>query len=128
LEAIRGDLTLAELAAKQRDHHTMIAAWKRQAIDGMASTFSGELSRSRIRYSIRASATLFCAASTSTLSIATGSVNGGRIPGQRGGAKAGQAKSGMGRCQHIYLRMAVVGIDMGPASTVMLNWAGQANG
>lgn len=113
MEAIRGDLTLAELAAKQRDHHTMIAAWKR---------------RSRIRYSIRASATLFCAASTSTLSIATGSVNGGRIPGQRGGAKAGRAKSGMGRCQHIYLRMAVVGIDMGPASTVMLNWAGQANG
>ena len=41
LEAIRGDLTLAELAAKHGVHHTMIAAWKRQAIDGMASTFSG---------------------------------------------------------------------------------------
>ena len=36
LEAIRGDLTLAELAAKHGVHHTMIAAWKRQAIDGMA--------------------------------------------------------------------------------------------
>jgi transposase-like protein len=34
LEAIRGDLTLAELAAKHGVHHTMIAAWKRQAIDG----------------------------------------------------------------------------------------------
>lgn len=41
LEAIRGDLTLAELAAKHGVHHTMIAAWKRQAIDGMAGTFSG---------------------------------------------------------------------------------------
>jgi transposase len=41
LEAIRGDLTLAELGAKHGIHHTMIAAWKRQAIDGMASTFSG---------------------------------------------------------------------------------------
>ncbi len=35
LEAIRGDLTLAELAAKHGVHHTMIAAWKRQAIDGI---------------------------------------------------------------------------------------------
>jgi transposase len=41
LEAIRGDLTLAEAAAKHGVHHTMIAAWKRQAIDGMADTFSG---------------------------------------------------------------------------------------
>ena len=31
LEAIRGDLTLAELGAKHGIHHTMIAAWKRQA-------------------------------------------------------------------------------------------------
>lgn len=41
LEAIRGDLTLADLAARHGIHHTMIAAWKRQAIEGMASTFSG---------------------------------------------------------------------------------------
>ena len=41
LEAIRGDLTLAELATKHGVHHTMIAAWKRQAVDGMATTFSG---------------------------------------------------------------------------------------
>lgn len=32
---------LAELAAKHGAHHTMIAAWKWQAIDGMAGTFSG---------------------------------------------------------------------------------------
>ena len=42
LEAIRGDLTLAELAAKHGIHHTMIATWKRQAIEGMAGVFSGK--------------------------------------------------------------------------------------
>lgn len=38
---VGGDLTLAELAAKHGVHHAMIAAWKRQAIEDMASTFSG---------------------------------------------------------------------------------------
>lgn len=42
LEAIKGDLTLAELAAKYEVHHTMIAQWKRQAIEGMSATFSGK--------------------------------------------------------------------------------------
>jgi len=41
MEAIRGDLTLAELAAKHGVHHTMIGAWKRQAMEGMASLFGG---------------------------------------------------------------------------------------
>lgn len=41
LEAICGDLTLAEFGAKHGIYHTMIAAWKRQAIEGMASTFAG---------------------------------------------------------------------------------------
>ena len=41
LEAIRGEQTLAELASKHGVHQTMIAQWKRQAIEGMAATFSG---------------------------------------------------------------------------------------
>ncbi|TPG12868.1 IS3 family transposase [Sphingomonas koreensis] len=41
LEAIRGNLTLAELATRHGIHPTMIATWKRQAIEGMAATFSG---------------------------------------------------------------------------------------
>ncbi len=41
LEAIRGDLMLAELGPKHRIHHTMNAAWKRQVIEGMASTCAG---------------------------------------------------------------------------------------
>lgn len=40
LEAIRGELTLAELASKHGVHQTMIAQWKRQAIEGMTATFS----------------------------------------------------------------------------------------
>jgi len=42
LEAIRGELTLAELAAKHGIHQTMIATWKKQAVEGMATTFSGK--------------------------------------------------------------------------------------
>jgi len=42
LDAIRGEQTLAELSAKHGIHQTMIAAWKRQAIEGLASTFSGK--------------------------------------------------------------------------------------
>lgn len=40
LEAIRGERTLAEIGAKHGIHLTMVAAWKRAAIDGMAATFS----------------------------------------------------------------------------------------
>ena len=47
LEAIRGDLTLAELAARHGIHPTMIATWKRQAIAGMAATFSGTAEASK---------------------------------------------------------------------------------
>lgn len=47
LEAIRGELTLAELAAKHGIHPTMIATWKRQAIAGMATTFSGTAEASK---------------------------------------------------------------------------------
>ncbi len=42
LEAIKGDLTLAELSAKHSIHQTMIATWRRQAIEGMSSTFSSK--------------------------------------------------------------------------------------
>ena len=42
LDAIKGEQTLAELAAKHGIHQTMIAGWKRQAIEGLATTFSGK--------------------------------------------------------------------------------------
>lgn len=40
LEAIRGELTLAELASKYGVNPNMITRWKKQAVDGMESTFS----------------------------------------------------------------------------------------
>lgn len=41
LEAIRGDLTIAQLVAKHGVHQTLINAWKKQAVEGMAHVFSG---------------------------------------------------------------------------------------
>ena len=43
LEAIKGELTLAELAARHGIHQTMIGHWKQQAIEGMASTFGSKV-------------------------------------------------------------------------------------
>ena len=40
LEAIKGEMTVAELAAKYEVHPTMVTKWKKQAIEGMADTFS----------------------------------------------------------------------------------------
>ena len=42
LEALRGDQTIAELAAKYEIHPTLVTKWKKQAVDGMADIFSGK--------------------------------------------------------------------------------------
>jgi len=42
LEALRGDLTAAQLATKHGVHQTMISEWKRQAVEGLAAVFSGK--------------------------------------------------------------------------------------
>jgi transposase len=42
LEALRGELTMAQLATKHGVHQTMISEWKRQAVEGLASVFSGK--------------------------------------------------------------------------------------
>ena len=42
LDAIRGEQTVAQLAAKHGVHQTMINAWKKQAIEGMSGVFSGK--------------------------------------------------------------------------------------
>lgn len=43
LEAIRGDLTVAELMAKHGVHQTLINTWKRQVREGLAGIFSGKV-------------------------------------------------------------------------------------
>jgi putative transposase len=42
LEALRGELTIAQLVSRQSVHQTLINAWKRQAVEGMAAVFSGK--------------------------------------------------------------------------------------
>lgn len=42
LEAIREELTTAELAKKYDIHPTMISGWKRTAIENMAQAFNGQ--------------------------------------------------------------------------------------
>ena len=46
LEALVGDKTLAELAAKHDVHPNMIAQWKRQAKENLPAVFSKSNSRS----------------------------------------------------------------------------------
>jgi transposase len=45
LEALRGDQTLAELAARHGVHPNLITKWKRQAGEGMVEVFSGKPAR-----------------------------------------------------------------------------------
>ncbi len=45
LEALRGDATLAELAARHKVHPNLITKWKRQAGEGMVEVFSGKPAR-----------------------------------------------------------------------------------
>ena len=42
LEALKGELTIAQLVAKHGVHQTLINSWKRQAVEGMAGVFSGK--------------------------------------------------------------------------------------
>jgi len=40
LEALRGDRTIQEIAAKHRLHPNQVNTWKKQAIDGLSGVFS----------------------------------------------------------------------------------------
>jgi len=46
LEAIKGEQTLAEIGAKHGVHLTLVAAWKKTAIEGMTASFSPKASAS----------------------------------------------------------------------------------
>ena len=45
LEALRGDRTVQQIAAKHRLHPTQVTSWKRQAIDGLTGVFSDKVKR-----------------------------------------------------------------------------------
>ena len=40
LEALRGDKTIQEIAAKHQLHPNQVSTWKRQAVEGMADVFA----------------------------------------------------------------------------------------
>ena len=42
MEALRGELTTAQLATKHGVHQTVIGDWKRQAVEGLVTAFSGK--------------------------------------------------------------------------------------
>jgi len=42
LEALRGELTVSQLATKHGVHQTLIGDWKRQALEGLVTVFSGK--------------------------------------------------------------------------------------
>ena len=40
LEALRGDKTIHEIAAKHQVHPNQVSAWKRRAVEGMSDVFA----------------------------------------------------------------------------------------
>ena len=42
MEALRGELTTSQLATRHGVHQTMISDWKRQAMEGLVTVFSGK--------------------------------------------------------------------------------------
>ncbi len=47
LEALRGDKTIQEIAAKHKVHPNQVGTWKRQAVDGLDEVFSNGVDRAR---------------------------------------------------------------------------------
>ncbi len=47
LEALRGDKTIHEIAAKHKVHPNQVSTWKRQAVDGLGEVFSNGADRAR---------------------------------------------------------------------------------
>ena len=45
LDALRGDKTIQEIAAKHKVHPNQVSTWKRQAMDGLGEVFSNGADR-----------------------------------------------------------------------------------
>jgi len=45
LDALRGDKTIQEIAAKHKVHPNQVSTWKRRAIDGLGEVFSNGAER-----------------------------------------------------------------------------------
>ena len=47
LEALRGDRTIQEIAARHKVHPNQVSTWKRQAMDGLGDVFSNGADHAR---------------------------------------------------------------------------------
>ncbi len=47
LEALRGDRTIQEVAARHKVHPNQVSTWKRQAVDGLGEVFSSGVDRAQ---------------------------------------------------------------------------------
>jgi transposase-like protein len=45
VEALRGDKTVQEIAARHKVHPNQVSTWKRQAVDGLSEVFSNGADR-----------------------------------------------------------------------------------
>jgi transposase-like protein len=45
LDALRGDKTIQEIAAKHKVHPNQVSTWKRQAVEGLGAVFSNGADR-----------------------------------------------------------------------------------
>jgi transposase-like protein len=48
LEALRGDKTIQEIAARYKVHPNQVSTWKRQAMDGLGAIFSNGIDKARV--------------------------------------------------------------------------------
>ncbi len=48
LEALRGDRTIQEIAAKHKVHPNQVSTWKRQAMDGLGAVFPNGADKARV--------------------------------------------------------------------------------
>jgi len=48
LEALRGDRTIQEIAARHKVHPNQVSTWKRQAVDGLDAVFSNGADKGRV--------------------------------------------------------------------------------
>ena len=48
LEALRGDKTIQEIAARHKVHPNQVSTWKRQAVDGLGAVFSTGADQARV--------------------------------------------------------------------------------
>ena len=48
LEALRGDLTIAELSARHKIHPNLITSWKKKAQEGLVDVFSDREQRQEV--------------------------------------------------------------------------------